>query len=66
MNSIRIPTVKPIPSTTTEEARELRARALRYALDCYFEKQKVAKTSGGEKGSEERRVSSKRDKDRRQ
>ena len=54
MNSIRI-TVKPIPGTTAEEACELRARALRYALDRYFEKEKGAKTSGGKKGSGERR-----------
>jgi hypothetical protein len=44
MNNIRI-TVKPTPGTTTEEACELRARALRYAIDRYFEKQKPAETS---------------------
>ena len=64
MNSIRI-TVKPIPGTTAEEACELRARALRYALERYFEKQKAAKT-GGDEGSGERRASSRPDKDRRQ
>ena len=65
MNSIRI-AVKPIPGSTTEEARELRARALRYALDCYFEKQKAAKTDGGGKISGERQTSSKREKNRKQ
>ena len=63
MNSIRI-TVKPIPGTTTEEACELRARALRYALDRYFEKQKAAKTGGGEKGSGEQQAPREPDKDR--
>ena len=62
MSSIRI-TVKPIPSTTTEEARELRARALGYALDRYFEKQKGAKTGGGEKGYGEQQAPRERDKD---
>jgi hypothetical protein len=65
MNSIRI-TVKPIPSITTEVARDVRVRALRYALDRYFEKQKAVKTGGGEKGSGEARAPSKRDKDLRQ
>ena len=41
------------PLLTPEEARDLRARALRYAFDRYFEKQK-AKTGDGEKGSGER------------
>jgi len=62
MNSIRI-TVKPIPGTTAEEVCELRARALRYALDRYFEKQKAAKTGGGEKGPGERQTPRERDKD---
>jgi hypothetical protein len=64
MNSIRI-TVKTPPSTTAEDARELRAHALRYALDRYFEKQKAAETSDGEKGFGEHRTSSRRDEDRR-
>ena len=63
MNSIRI-TVKPIPSTTTEEARDARARALRYAFERYLEKQKAAKTSGGEKGSGEQQAPREHDKDR--
>ena len=62
MNSPRI-TVKPIPSTTTEEARDARARALRYALDRYFEKQKAAKASGGEKDSGEQGAPRERERD---
>jgi hypothetical protein len=65
MNSIRI-TVKPIPSTTTEEARDARARALRYAFERYFEKQKAVKASGGEKGYGEQQTPSEPDKNRRQ
>ena len=38
------------PDLTPEQARYIRARALRYALDCYFEKQKAAKTSDGKEG----------------
>jgi len=64
MNSIRI-TVKPIPGITAEEACELRARALGYALDRYFEKQKATKTGGGEKGSKEPQAPREPDKDRR-
>ena len=58
--------VRPRAAISPEDARDARARALRYALDRYFEKQKAAKTNGGEKGSGERQTSSKRDKDRRQ
>jgi hypothetical protein len=58
--------VESTPGLTPEEACDLRATALRYALDRYFEKQKAAKTSGGEKGSGKRRAPSKRDTDRRQ
>jgi len=47
-------TIYPSPSITPQQARDARARALHYALDRYFEKQKAAKT-GGEKGSGERR-----------
>ena len=65
MNSIRI-TVKPIPSTTTEEARDARARALRYAFERYFEKQKAVKASGGEKGYGKQQTPSEPDKNRRQ
>ena len=54
--------VRPRPGISPQDARDARARALRYALDCYFEKQKAAKTSGGEKGSGERRASRERDK----
>ena len=64
MNSPRI-TVKHIPGTTAEEACELRARALGYALDRYFEKQKAAKT-GGEKGSGEPQAPREPDTDLRQ
>jgi len=48
-------TIYPSPSITPQQARDARARALHYALDRYFEKQKAAKTGGGEKGSGERR-----------
>jgi len=58
--------LKPASHITGEEARDARVRALRYVLDRYFEKQKAATTSGGEKGSEEQRTPSKRDKDLRQ
>ena len=51
---------------TPQQARDARARALRYALDRYFEKQKAAKTSGGEKDSGEQQAPRKRDKDCRQ
>ena len=47
-------TIYPSSSITPEQARDAHARALRYALDRYFEKQKAAET-GGEKGSGERR-----------
>jgi len=58
--------IRPHPAISPEDARDARARALRYAFDRYFEKQKAVKTGGGEKGSEDRRASSKRDKDCRQ
>jgi len=58
-------TIYPSPSITPEQARDARARALRYALDRYFEKQKAAKT-GGEKDSGERRAPRERNKNRRQ
>ena len=58
--------IKSASHITGEEACELRARALRYALDRYFEKQKAAKTGGIEKDSRERRASSRRDEDREQ
>jgi len=57
--------IKPASHITGEEARDARARALRYAFDRYFEKQKAGKASGGEKGPEERRAPRERDKDRR-
>jgi len=47
--------VLPHPAISPEDARDARARALRYALDRYFEKQNAAKTGGGKKGSGERR-----------
>jgi hypothetical protein len=56
--------LKPALDSTTEEVRDARARALCYAFDRYFEKQKGAKTSVGEKGSGERRAPSKRNEDR--
>ncbi len=37
LNSTRI-TVKPTPSISPEEARNARANALRFALDCYAKK----------------------------
>ena len=52
--------VRPRPAISPEDSRDARARALRYALDRYFEKQKAAKTGGGEKGSGERRAPSRR------
>ena len=48
--------LKPASHIIGEEARDARVRALRYVLDRYFEKQKAATTSGGEKGSEEQRT----------
>ena len=42
--------VRPRPAISPEDARDVRVRALRYALGRYFEKQKAAKTGGGEKG----------------
>ena len=33
--------VKSDPSITPEQARNARARALRYALDCYFQRQQT-------------------------
>ena len=48
---------------TPQQVRDARARALRYAFDRYFEKQKAAKISGGEKGSGERLAPRERDKD---
>jgi hypothetical protein len=44
-NSVYI-TYVPWPDIGPEQARDARARALRFAIDRYFEKQKVAKTSG--------------------
>jgi len=59
--------VRPRPAISPEDARDTRVRALRYAFDRYFEKQKAAKASGGEKGSGGNGPQvSKRDKDRRQ
>ena len=58
--------VLPHPAISPEDARDARANALRYALDRYFEKQKVAETSGIEKDSGERLASSRRDDDRKQ
>ena len=58
--------IRPHPAISPEDARDARARALRYAFERYREKQKGAKASGGEKGTGERRASSKRDKDLRQ
>jgi len=58
--------VRPRPAISPEDSRDARARALRYALDRYFEKQRAAKTGGGEKGSGERLASSRRDDDRKQ
>jgi hypothetical protein len=58
--------VRPHPALSPEDARDARAHALRYIFDRYFEKQRAAKTGGGEKGSGERRAPSKRDKNRRQ
>ena len=58
--------VRPRPAISPEDARDARARALRYVLDRYFEKQKAAKTGGGEKGSGERQPPRERDKDLRQ
>jgi hypothetical protein len=46
--------IRPRPAISPEDARDARARALRYALDRYFEKQRAAKTGGGERGSGER------------
>ena len=63
MSSARV-TYHPHPLLTPEEARDLRARALRYAFDRYFEKHKAAKTGGGEKGSGEQRTPREPDKDR--
>jgi hypothetical protein len=57
--------LKPASHITGEEARDARVRALRYALDRYFEKQKAATTSGGEKGSGEPQAPREPDKDRR-
>jgi hypothetical protein len=57
--------VRPHPAISPEDARDARARALRYAFERYREKQKAAKT-GGEKGPEEPRAPSERDKDLRQ
>ena len=57
--------LKPASHITGEEARDARVRALRYVLDCYFEKQKATKT-GGEKGSGEPQAPREPDKDRRQ
>ena len=56
--------VRPRPDISPEDARDARARALRYALDRYFEKQKAAKTGGGEKGSGEQQAPREPDKDR--
>jgi hypothetical protein len=55
--------VRPRPAISLEDVRDARARALRYALDRYLEKQKAAKTGGIEKDSRERRASSRRDED---
>ena len=58
--------VRPHPAISPEDARDARARVLRYALDRYLEKQNAAET-GGEKGPGERRAPSRRpDKDLRQ
>ncbi len=38
---------KPLPGLTSEQARDVRARALRFVLDCHAKK-KAAETSGGE------------------
>jgi hypothetical protein len=46
-NGARI-VVKLCTNVTPVQARDARARALRYAFDRYLEKQKAAKTSGGE------------------
>ena len=58
--------VRPHPAIWPEDARDARARALRYVFDRYFEKQKAPKTGDGEKGPGERRASSRPDKDLRQ
>ena len=42
--------IRPHPAISPEDARGARARALRYAFERYREKQKGAKTGGGEKG----------------
>ena len=55
--------VRPRPAISPEDARDVRVRALRYALDRYFEKQKAVKASGGEKGSGEPQAPRERDKD---
>ena len=58
--------VRPHPALSPEDARDARAHALRYIFDRYFEKQKAAKASGGEKGSGEQRTPREPDKNRRQ
>ena len=58
--------VRPRSAISPEDSRDARARALRYALDRYFEKQKAAKTGDGEKGPGEPRASSRPDKNHRQ
>jgi hypothetical protein len=42
--SIRI-VLKPALKIKAEQARDVRARALRYALDCYFRKQQTTGAS---------------------
>jgi hypothetical protein len=37
--------VRPTPGVTPGQARDVRARALRYALDCYFRKQQTSGAS---------------------
>ena len=56
--------IRPHPAISPEDARDVRARALRYAFERYHEKQKAAKTGGGEKGSGEQRTPREPDKDR--
>ena len=45
MSNVSPVVAKPTPGLTPEQARDIRARALRYALDCHIRKQQTTGSS---------------------